>query len=112
MKEERGHKRVELRNRTEKLWMSLMVSEDLNVTTVVHHLKTHQESKHEVVRYECDKCDYKATQMGNLKTHKESEHKCVRYECDKCDYKATQLSNRETNKEQAGAELGQAHCLA
>ena len=59
MQEERGHKRVELRNRTEKLWMSLMVSEDLNVTTVVHHLKTHQESKHEGVRYECEKCDYK-----------------------------------------------------
>ena len=59
MQEERGHKRVELRNRTEKLWMSLMVLEDLNVTTVVHHLKTHQESKHEGVIYECDKFDYK-----------------------------------------------------
>ena len=24
--------------------------------------------------------------MGNLKAHKESKHECVRYECDKCDY--------------------------
>ena len=99
MQEERDHKKLELITSTEKLWMSLMVSEDLNVTTVVHHLKTHQESKHEGVRFECDKCDYKAMQMGNLKTHKESKHECVRYECDKCDYKATQLSNLETNKE-------------
>ena len=95
MQEERGHKRVELRNRTEKLWMSLMVSEDLNVTTVVHQLsnrETNKESKHDGVRYECYRFDFKATQIRYLRTHKYNNHEGVRYElCNRCNYKATQI---------------------
>ena len=29
--------------------------------------------------------------MGSLRTLKESEHEGLRYECNRCDYKATQI---------------------
>ena len=34
-------------------------------------LAQHIRSKHEGVRYSCDNCDHKATEVGNLKKHKE-----------------------------------------
>ena len=53
-------------------------------------MKSHKESKHEGVRYLCDKCDFVATHRASLKIHKESKHERVRYSCDKCEYVATQ----------------------
>ena len=48
-------------------------------------------SKHEGVRYTCDKCEYcAATQASSLKIHKESEKDNVRYPCYDCEYAATQ----------------------
>ena len=38
------------------------------------HLKTHQMSVHEGVKYSCNQCDYKFSKQGNLKTHKLSVH--------------------------------------
>ena len=55
------------------------------------NLKTHKESKHECVRYECDKCEYKAMQLSDRETNKESKHDGVRYECYRFDFKATQI---------------------
>jgi len=49
-------------------------------------LRKHQENIHEGVRHECDKCDYKATNKDNLRAHHKSVHGGVRYKCDQCDY--------------------------
>ena len=40
----------------------------------------HIKSKHDGVKYACDKCDYQATQQGNLRTHMKSKHEGVKYE--------------------------------
>ena len=37
----------------------------------------HIRSRHKEVKYSCDSCDYKATDLGNLKKHKESVHEGV-----------------------------------
>ena len=58
--------------------------------TQQYNLTTHKQSKHEVLRYECDECDHKATTPSNLVTHKQSIDEGVRYECHECDYKANQ----------------------
>ena len=40
-------------------------------------------------KYQCQQCDYEASNSGHLRTHVESKHEGVRYPCDQCDYKAT-----------------------
>jgi predicted RNA-binding Zn-ribbon protein involved in translation (DUF1610 family) len=55
-------------------------------------------SKHESVRYQCDQCDYKASQQSNLTTHKKAMHEGVRYTCDQCGFTATQQSSLSTHK--------------
>ena len=47
-------------------------------------------SPHEGIKYQCDHCDYKATQKGSLKKHKMSVHEGIKYQCDQCEYKAAQ----------------------
>ena len=42
----------------------------------------------EKARYNCDKCEYKATKEGNLKKHVELKHEGFCYYCDQCEYKA------------------------
>ena len=63
----------------------------MNVTVVITRpqKKAILELILEGVKYECDKCDYKATAMGSLRRHQEIKHGGMRYECDRCDYKAT-----------------------
>ena len=56
-------------------------------------------SKHEGLRYPCDKCKYAATTSGSLKMLIESKHKGVRYPCDKCKYTATQVGDLKLNIE-------------
>ena len=34
----------------------------------------HKNIKPEGIKYQCDKCEYSATQVGNLKRHKDSMH--------------------------------------
>ena len=59
-----------------------------------YHLKRHVNTKHKGVRYNCDQCDYKATQLGHLKTHIRVVHlKIKNYSCEECDYKAHQLKD-------------------
>ena len=43
-------------------------------------------------RFECEECEASFTTKQSLTVHKESKHEGVRYECDRCDYKATQMS--------------------
>ena len=37
------------------------------------------------IKYECDKCNYKATLKGNLKKYIENIHLRIRHECIKCE---------------------------
>ena len=46
-------------------------------------------SKHEGVRYSCNKCECKATQRGSLKIHIEAKHEEPHYSCDQCDIIST-----------------------
>jgi len=61
-------------------------------------LKRHKLAKHEGVRYNCNLCQYTASQMSILKQHKMTEHEGVRYVCDQCDYQATQTSSLKRHK--------------
>ena len=58
-----------------------------NTTIQKKGLKTHIEAIHKGIRYNCDQCDYKATQPGGLKRHK-LLHDVHSFEfgCDICDY--------------------------
>ena len=57
--------------------------------TQVSTLRKHKQSKHEDIKFPCDKCEYVAPRKNTLKQHKESMHEGVRYPCDLCDYVAT-----------------------
>ena len=48
---------------------------------------------HEGVKYDCNQCDYKATQQTNLSQHQKEIHEGVKYNCTQCDYKATHQTN-------------------
>ena len=48
---------------------------EMNMTNVSvklygSYLTDHIKSKHEEVRYECDQCEYKASDKGNISKHK------------------------------------------
>ena len=43
---------------------------ELNMNAVWIQLTDHIKSKHEEDRYECDQCEYKASDKGNLSKHK------------------------------------------
>ena len=61
-------------------------------------LYLHKKSKHDGVRYPCDKCEYSATTLSDLKRHKKSKHDRVRYPCDQCEHAATQISDLNKHK--------------
>ena len=50
-------------------------------------------------KYQCQQCDYKASQSTNLRIHVEAIHEGVRYTCNQCDYKATHERNLRGRKE-------------
>ena len=43
-------------------------------------LSKHKQPKHEGVIYECDQCEYKATEYDNPRKLKKSKHEGFRYE--------------------------------
>jgi hypothetical protein len=45
------------------------------------------------VRFPCERCDYRATILGDLKKHVLSRHEGVRYPCTECDYQGTTVHN-------------------
>ena len=47
------------------------------------------ESNHEVIKFNCDQCDFKGKHKRNLLAHKKSIHEGIKFDCDQCDYKAT-----------------------
>ena len=46
-----------------------------------HIIKTHQEAKHESLRYFCNQCDYQAMEPRSLKRHQQYKHEGVGYLC-------------------------------
>ena len=42
----------------------------------------HMQSQHEVYRFFCDQCDYKAATKGNMNVHKQAKHEGIQYSCD------------------------------
>ena len=61
--------------------------------TTASNLKQQIESKHEGVRYPCDRCwEYAGTTTSSLKQHIKCKHERWRYPCDKCEYVATLAS--------------------
>ena len=46
-------------------------------------LKRHKESVHKGVKYNCNECEYQASQNSDLKAHKESVHEGVKDKCNK-----------------------------
>ena len=74
---------------------SEMIEKRRNRTTVVKQ-KTKKSStrgqydeSNSGIRYECNQCDYTASQQSNLKVHKQSIHEGIRHECSQCNYLAT-----------------------
>ncbi len=65
----------------------------INVNTKQHERVILLNINSEGVRYECDQCEYKATDKDNPRKHKKFKHEGVscecRYECDKCERKFT-----------------------
>ena len=47
------------------------------------------QSKHEILKYPCNKCDYRATTQSSLTTHIQFKHEGVKYACNQCDHQAT-----------------------
>ena len=64
--------------------------------TTKRNLQLHVKSVHDGVKYNCERCDYKATTKSSLCmyiVHVQSIHEGVKYNCKICDYKATQASD-------------------
>ena len=58
---------------------------DYNATDVIN-LKRHKLSQHDGIKYDCNDCDYKATTLDRLKRHKSAQHDGIKYDCNHCDY--------------------------
>jgi len=53
-------------------------------------LKRHKLAIHDGIRYACDNCEYSSSQRSSLKQHKLTAHEGVTYACDQCEYQASQ----------------------
>ena len=51
-------------------------------------MKKHRKSVHELIRYPCEHCKFKATNKSGLKKHNISAHEFDN-KCDLCPYKGT-----------------------
>ena len=54
-------------------------------------------ASHEIQKFPCGQCNYKAKAKKTLQTHIWSQHKGVKYSCDQCDYQFTQQNNLITH---------------
>jgi len=61
-------------------------------STYKNHLKLHFEDKHLHIRYPCNLCEYTSGSPSDLSKHKKFKHEQLRkHHCQKCDYKAFDL---------------------
>ena len=72
----------------------------------------HQRSEHEGVTYDCDQCDYNATQQIHLAQHKQCKHEGVKYKFDQCDYEGTSqfIMRRHKKAEHEGNQSYRTEC--
>ena len=68
------------------------------MATTQGSLNFHQESKHEVVQYFCDLCEYQATQQAHLKLTNNLST-MVKYPCNQCEYQATQQTHLKNHQQ-------------
>ena len=52
------------------------------------NIALHMYSVYEGVKYECNKCEYRASTQGNLICHIQSVHERAMHKCSQCDYGA------------------------
>ena len=55
--------------------------------------------------FNCDKCDYRATDKTNVQRHIESLHGEIRHDCDKCDFRATEKTTLQRHIESLHEEI-------
>ena len=60
--------------------------------------RTHIQSAHEGVRFQCDECDYVATTAGRLKVHKKAKHEGILFYCDLCEHSTGRRSDLKRHK--------------
>ena len=56
------------------------------------HVKIHQESVHEGIRYECDQCDQITTTKSDLNRHKRIKHEGFKHKCRHCLFSTSQMA--------------------
>ena len=65
----------------------------------------HKQSKHEIIGYCCDKCNYEATLQNHLTNHNQNKHEGVIYSCNQCEYNSTQQHKLIYNKQLIDKEI-------
>merc|ERR1712235_187640 len=80
---------LSLRQRPNQLLLTIQPTQEQEGLRLWHHTK----SKHDSVKYSCNRCDYQAGYQSDLTRHIQSIHEGVRYACNQCDYQATQQGN-------------------
>ena len=80
-------------------------------TMRLNDLNWHKKSVHHIIKiYNCEKCDAMLSSSFSLKRHDNAMHKGVRYSCDHCNYKATQLGNLKTHIKAVHLKVKNYHC--
>ena len=78
--------------------MSLIRNKITHTSKVFDTLRYHKKSKHQNIMYNCDQCDYTATQRGNLNYHIQAKHEGIKYPCNQCDYELNSKSSLSYHK--------------
>jgi KRAB domain-containing zinc finger protein len=68
-------------------------------TTWKRDLKTHQQSKHEGLKYSCKQCEYQAGDKSALRRHQQSKHEGIKYSCNQCEYQTTWKGDLRTHQQ-------------
>ena len=98
---------------SDKMTESFEDTDDISNDFTVNNQNTHVPA---VVtdsrKYQCQQCDYKATQICNLNIHIKSKHEGMRYPCQQCDYEATTPGdvNKHVKSKHEGIRLPCQHC--
>lgn len=50
-------------------------------------------SVHDGIKYDCEQCDFRATEKGSLAWHVANVHERTKYDCKQCDFKTSKKSS-------------------
>ena len=62
-------------------------------------LKSHIQSKHKSIKFQCQQCEIKFTQKASLKSHIQSKHEGMKFQCQQCDHEYTYKSDLKKHKQ-------------